>query len=232
MRFPWPSDTSFSNQDELVSLSSLLLLADGRFPDGTHAHSHGLETAVHAGRVHDSNSLAEYVASRLWTSGRTDASAARLAAYGIDRDALDTAWCVRTPSATARETSRSLGRSLARTAKRLVPDSQITLADGRPPVQPVALGLVAAALGCDPDETALASVHGAAATLAAAGLRLLSLDPFDVTAILHQLRPDVEGVAASTIGLSSPGDLPSASTPLMEIDIEAQPRLPIRLFRS
>ena len=32
-----------------MSVASLLLLADGRFPDGAHAHSHGLEAAIDAG---------------------------------------------------------------------------------------------------------------------------------------------------------------------------------------
>jgi urease accessory protein len=215
-----------------MSISSLLLLADGRFPDGTHAHSHGLEAAVDAGRVHDIDSLADYVRARLWTSGRTDAAAARLAAAGVNPEVLDAAWCVRTPSAFARSTSRSLGRSLARTAARVVPDRPNELADRRPPVQPVALGLLAAAIGCDADEAALASAHGLAATLSAAGLRLLSLDPFDVAGVLLRLRPDVDGIAASTIGLRDADDLPHASTPLAEIDVEHQSALPTRLFRS
>lgn len=215
-----------------MPLASLLLLADGRFPDGSHAHSHGLEAAVETGRVHDIGTLADYVTGRLWTSGRTDAAAARLAAAGVDPDAVDAAWCVRTPSAIARATSRSLGRALARTAARVVPDQPITLTDRRPPVQPVALGLLAAAFGCTPDEGALASAHGTAATLSAAGLRLLSLDPFDVAAMLHDLRPEVDGVAASTIGLVDADDLPHASTPITEIDVELQAALPTRLFRS
>ena len=215
-----------------MSGTALLFLADGRFPDGTHAHSFGLEAAVAAGRVWDGGSLAAYVTCRLWTVGRTDAAAARMAAAGVDSDALDAAWCIRTPSATARATARALGRSLARTAARLVPDRTIALSDGSPPVQPVAFGMLAAAIGCDPDETALASAHGTAATLSAAGLRLLSLDPFDVSAVLHDLRPDVEAVAASTMGLAAVEDLPHSSTPLVEIDVEAQSVLPTRLFRS
>jgi urease accessory protein len=215
-----------------MSVAALLLLADGRFPDGSHAHSHGLEAAVDAGRVHDPASLADYVVGRLWTSGRTDAATARLAAGSVDPDALDAAWCRRTPSAVARATSRSLGRSLARTAARLVPDRPIALTDRRPPVQPIALGMLASAVGCDPDEAALASAHGTAATFSAAGLRLLSLDPFDVAAILHHLRSEVDGVASSTIGLADADDLPLASTPLAEIDVELQASLPSRLFRS
>lgn len=215
-----------------MSVAQLLLVADGRFPDGAHAHSHGLEAAVERGRVHDEVSLADYVRGRLWTSGRTDAATARLAAAGVDPTALDAAWCRRTPSATARTTSRSLGRSLARTAARVVPDRPLLLPDGRPRVQPVAFGLLADALGCDPAEVAAASAHGSAATLATAGLRLLSLDPFDVAALLHRLRPDVEGVAATTEGLAGPDELPHASTPFTEIDTELQTALPTRLFRS
>jgi len=215
-----------------VSVASLLLLADGRFPDGSHAHSHGLESAVDAGRVHDADSLAAYVTCRLWTSGRTDVAAARLAADGVDPDAIDAAWCVRTPSAAARATSRSLGRSLARTAARLVPERPIELADHRPPVQPVAFGLLATAVGCSADDAALASAHGTAATLSSAGLRLLSLDPFDVAVLLLRLRPDVDGVAESTVGVVDADDLPHTSTPFAEIDVELQSTLPTRLFRS
>lgn len=212
-----------------MSVASLLLLADGRFPDGAHAHSHGLEAAVEDGRVHDVISLAAYIRGRLYTAGLLDAATARQAAAGADPDALDAAWCVRTPSAAARTTARSLGRSLARTASRLLPDQRIALADGRPPVQPVALGLVASALGCDPHQAALASAHGTVATLGAAGLRLLSLDPFDVTAVLHDLRPAVDAVADATKDLD---ELPHASTPFAEIDVERQASLPSRLFRS
>ncbi len=215
-----------------MSAAALLFIADGRFPNGTHAHSFGLEAAVAAGRVWDVGSLADYVVCRLWTVGLTDAAAARMAAAGVNPDALDAAWCVRTPSATARATSRALGRALARTAARLVPDTAIGLSDGSPAVQPVAFGMIAAAIGCDPDEAALASAHGTAATLAAAGLRILSLDPFDVSAVLHNLRAAVEGVATSTIGLGSPDDLPHASTPFAEIDVEAQSAMSSRLFRS
>jgi urease accessory protein len=215
-----------------VTVANLLLLTDGRFPDGAHAHSHGLEAAVADGRVHDTDSLAEYVTCRLWTSARTDAASARLAAGGADPDALDAAWCVRTPSAAARSTARALGRSLVRTAARLLPEHPIALADGRPPVQPVAFGLLAAAVGCRPDEAALASAHGSGAGLSAAGLRLLSLDPFDVAAVLLRLRPDVEAVAASTVDVHDADDLPHASTPFAEIDQEHQHRLATRLFRS
>jgi urease accessory protein len=99
-------------------------------------------------------------------------------------------------------------------------------------VQPVALGMVAAAIGCDPDEAALASAHSCAATFSAAGLRLLSLDPFDVAKVLHDLRGDVEGVAAAVADVVDADDLPHASTPWAEVDVEHQSVMPGRLFRS
>ncbi|MEU5422925.1 urease accessory protein UreF, partial [Streptomyces sp. NPDC020667] len=37
--------------------AALLVLADGRFPAGGHAHSGGAEAAVKAGRVRDAESL-------------------------------------------------------------------------------------------------------------------------------------------------------------------------------
>jgi urease accessory protein len=64
--------------------ASLLLLADSRLPAGGHAHSGGLEPAVHAGLVRDLNSLESWLRGRLATSGRVaaafGAAAARLAA--------------------------------------------------------------------------------------------------------------------------------------------------------
>lgn len=65
-----------------------LLLADARLPAGGHAHSHGLESAVAAGRVSDLPSLRAFVVGRLWTSGlSTAAMAAATAAACVPRPA-------------------------------------------------------------------------------------------------------------------------------------------------
>lgn len=215
-----------------MSITSLLVLVDGRFPDGAHAHSHGLEAAVGADRVIDSATLESYVRCRLWTTGRTDAAAARLAAGGWDPEEVDRAWCIRTPSAAARNTGRTLGRALSRPAARLTPGLQLTLRDGTAVAQPVAVGMLATALGCTPGEAAMAVAYGLAATLSAAGLRLLLLDPFDVAAVVHALRPDIDDVVAATEACTDPCQIPHVSTPLAEIDVESQVLLPTRLFRS
>ncbi|MET9855589.1 urease accessory protein UreF, partial [Streptomyces sp. NPDC006450] len=52
-----------------MSLATLLVLADGRFPAGGHAHSGGAEAACKAGRIHDAATLAEFCRGRLHTAG-------------------------------------------------------------------------------------------------------------------------------------------------------------------
>ncbi len=216
-----------------MSLASLLLLTDARFPDGTHAHSYGLEAAVTQGRVHDEASLHGYLRARLWTTGRTEAGAAVLSARGVEPlEVIDAELALRTPSAVARQTSRALGRSLNRTAARLWPDRPIPRVQGRAPLQPVVLGRVATLAGCSPAEAGLCITHGLAGAMATAALRLLGMDPFAVTAVLHQLRDDVAMSAASVEDVERAADLPDASTPFAELDPELQHAQETRLFGS
>ncbi|TDC89127.1 urease accessory protein UreF, partial [Nonomuraea deserti] len=67
-----------------MSRAALLVLADGRFPSGGHAHSGGAEAAVTAGRVHDVATLREFCRGRLHTSGLVAAGLAAAAATGYD----------------------------------------------------------------------------------------------------------------------------------------------------
>lgn len=227
------TDLPSATTSDAGAIASLLLLADGRFPDGSHAHSFGMEAAVEVGRVRDPSSLHAYVEARLWTTARTDAAAAALAARGeVPLDAIDAALVLRQPSRATREASRSLGRSLVRTAARLWPGHEPRLVDGRPPLQPVAFGAVARLAGCGPREAALATTHASAAALSSAALRLLGLDPFSVADVLADLRGPVAEVAESVLGLRSPADLPTASTPLAELDAELQRTIEPRLFGS
>ncbi len=218
---------------DTIAVSNLLLLGDGRFPDGSHAHSFGMEAAVAAGRVRDVESLHDYVVARLWSTTRTDAAAAAMTAGGrYPIDEIDGALTVRQPGRAVREASRSLGRSLVRTAARLWPGREPRLGDGRPPLQPVALGAVATLSGCGPLEAALCTTHGSAASLSSAALRLLGLDPFAVAGVLADLRSPVAEVAESVQDIGRPEDLPSCSTPLAELDPELQRTIEPRLFGS
>ena len=66
--------------ERVASVQALMLLADGRFPTGGHAHSGGMESAVADGRVHDEDSLEAFLRGRLVTAGRVDAALAAAAA--------------------------------------------------------------------------------------------------------------------------------------------------------
>ncbi|MEU2660841.1 urease accessory protein UreF, partial [Streptomyces sp. NPDC007325] len=81
-----------------ASRSALLVLADGRFPAGGHAHSGGAEAAVKAGRIRDAAGLEAFCRGRLHTAGLTAAGLAAGAALGLDPYALDEAADARTPS--------------------------------------------------------------------------------------------------------------------------------------
>ncbi|MGW1093813.1 urease accessory protein UreF, partial [Streptomyces sp. NPDC002596] len=54
-----------------MSRAALLVLADGRFPAGGHAHSGGAEPAVEAGRIRNAEDLAAFCRGRLHTTGLT-----------------------------------------------------------------------------------------------------------------------------------------------------------------
>src|SRR5262250_851608 len=64
---------------DLPGLATLLMLADGRYPAGGHAHSGGLEAAIAAGRVRDLPDLAAFLRGRLSTAGLVAAAFAAAA---------------------------------------------------------------------------------------------------------------------------------------------------------
>ncbi|MGW1934148.1 urease accessory UreF family protein, partial [Streptomyces sp. NPDC001919] len=94
--------------------AALLVLADGRFPAGGHAHSGGAEAAVRAGRIRDAAGLEAFCRGRLHTTGLTSAALAAAAAHGLDPVDLDAAADARTPSPALRTAARRLGRQMMR----------------------------------------------------------------------------------------------------------------------
>lgn len=81
-----------------MSRAALLVLADGRFPAGGHAHSGGAEAAVKAGRITGAESLESFCRGRLHTVGLVSAALAAAAVLGADPRLLDEAADARTPS--------------------------------------------------------------------------------------------------------------------------------------
>ncbi|GAB2605677.1 urease accessory UreF family protein [Streptomyces capparidis] len=221
--------------------AALLLLADGRFPAGGHAHSGGAEAAVRAGQVRDAASLELFCRGRLHTAGLTAAGLAAAAAAGLDPLAVDDAADARTPSPALRATSRRLGRQLMRAARAAWPAPALTdLAAARPrgAHQPVVLGVTAASAGLTPYDAAHAAAHESVTGPATAAVRLLSLDPYHVGALLARLAPELDAAAgqAAAAGERARHEgvraLPAASAPLLDLLAERHARWKVRLFAS
>jgi urease accessory protein len=207
-------------------LATLLVLADGRLPTGAHAHSGGLEAACADGRVHDLDTLAEFLRGRLATAGLVAAGFAAAAARDPDRwPELEEELDARTPSPAQRRASRAQGRALMRAGRALwtVP--------ARPdaPHHAVALGLVAAAAGLDPEHAGLAAAYGSVTGPASAAVKLLSLDPYRVHALLAGLA-DACAQTARHAGVAQ--RLPAASAPLLDLGAEDHATWEVRLFAS
>src|SRR5579871_4850765 len=101
--------------------ATLLLLADGRFPSGTYAHSGGVEEAVNDGRVRDLGTLEAFLLGRMSTVGRVEAAFASAAwteagSRSPRWAALDAEAAARCPSDPLRRASRAMGRALLRVA--------------------------------------------------------------------------------------------------------------------
>ncbi|MFJ4273292.1 urease accessory protein UreF [Streptomyces coelicoflavus] len=224
-----------------MSRAALLVLADGRFPAGGHAHSGGAEAAVRAGRITDAASLEAFCRGRLHTSGVVAACVAAAAALGVDPGELDRAADARTPSPALRVAARRLGRQLTRAARATWPSSELNALASRFPKgahQPVVLGLAARAAGLGAPDAAYCSLYESVSGPATAVVRLLGLDPFDATGVLARLADEVDRAAREAVGTAERvvtdgvGVLPARSAPLLEIGAEAHAAWPVRLFAS
>jgi urease accessory protein len=224
-----------------MSRAALLVLADGRFPAGGHAHSGGAEAAVKAGRVTGAVSLESFCRGRLHTAGLVSAALAAAAALGVDPVVLDAAADARTPSPALRVAARKLGRQLMRAARATWPSGELDAVAREFPKgahQPVVLGVVARAAGLGAVDAAYCAAYESVSGPATATVRLLSLDPFDATGVLARLAPELDRVAdqaveaARRVADEGVDALPAASAPLLEIGAEVHAAWPVRLFAS
>ena len=229
----------------MATPSLLLLLADGRFPAGAHAHSGGLEAAVAAGRVTDLATLEAFLAGRLATAGLVGAAFAAAAhraavpetvgrADALAR--LDAELDARTAAPALRAVSRRQGRALLRAGRAIWPDAAFADLPATPTGahQPLVLGLLCAAAGLSRLETATIAAYGTLTGAASAGVRLLGLDPYRVQALLVGLADACDGTAtdAARAADDPPERLPAAAAPLADIHAEIHATWEVRLFAS
>jgi urease accessory protein len=214
---------------------NLLLLTDGRFPAGGHAHSGGVEAAVTSGRVTGVDTLGVFLAGRLLTAGRVAAALAAAAAAEVhDLTRLDAAAAVRIPSPALRAASRVQGRQLLRTARAVLPHPARLPAGADELHHAVAMGVVAAATDDGPLGAARWAAYDSISGPATAAVRLLGLDPFATWSLVAALMAEAERIAVDTAaGARGPlAQLPCCSAPLLDIGAEQHASEEVRLFAS
>ncbi|CAN5545468.1 urease accessory UreF family protein [soil metagenome] len=179
-----------------------MLLADGRFPAGSYAHSLGLEQAVADGLP--AAAVSDFIAARLRLVAEPEARIAVAARRAVLADGVTGAlhvedeFCARCPSPVLRDSARRLGSALLRSASGVWPADSLVhdyRAASTATPRPVALGVVAAAVGVGDEQLAALALYDDAATVSSAALKLLALDPARASRWVAQLAPSIEDAA-------------------------------------
>ncbi|WP_370289139.1 urease accessory protein UreF [Nocardioides sp.] len=232
--------TSPATETQGVATPELLtlLLADARLPVAGHTQSNTLEGAVLAGL--GAADVATFVRARLLGVTRVEAGTAGAARAGVVHGwgvrPVERAWAARTASPALREASRVQARTLRRLAGSLWPASVVPLAPEAGgvarPARAVVLGAVAAHLGLDAAQTARIVAYDDVQTVCAAALKLLPLDPLEVTGWVADALPGVAAVVDAVVDVELPGDVPALAAPQIEVWAQAHARTTRRLFRA
>ncbi len=189
--------------------------------------------------------LLDYVRDRLRTLTTTEAAAAVIARHtwgaGLagGLDAVTVAWQARTPSPAQREAADRLGRGYARVARRLWPEQTNAASLGQRGARtdlryprPVVLGAIAAITDLPARDLALLVAYDDVQTITAAALKLLPLDPLEVTSWVLDLQPEMTQVADAVAHLRDPAHIPSGSLPLLDAYVADHAHASRRLFNA
>ncbi|HEX6142812.1 MAG TPA: urease accessory UreF family protein [Geminicoccaceae bacterium] len=221
-------------------LYKLLAWFSPAMPTGAFSYSHGLEWAVEDGLVHDADTLHAYITAALREgSGRLDASLLCAACTAEDPAALEPvtelAAAMRGTCELALE-SGAQGRALLTALRRAWPapalDDLAVLA-GRLDVEPphaVVAGVAAAAHGLPLQHALIAFLHGLAANLVSAGVRLIPLGQSEGQRLTAALGEVVEAVAEKA--MTTPLDELGTATPMIDWCSVRHETQRTRLFRS
>lgn len=225
------------------SLLRLMTWMSPSFPVGAFTYSHGLEWAVEREEVTDAQSL------RLWLldvlqhgSGRSDAvllaeawrrvSDAKAGEGGLS-DLVDLALALN-PSEERLLESESQGKAFVKAAAAgwpaLANCGPILAKDITRAPYPIAVGAVAGLSGIALADTLAAFLHGVAANLVSAGVRLVPLGQSDGVRVLAALEPVV--LEQAEWAVNAPFEELGGVTPLIDIASMKHETQYTRLFRS
>ncbi|MFT4046466.1 MAG: urease accessory UreF family protein [Solimonas sp.] len=222
-----------------AALQQLLSWTSPSYPVGAFSYSHGLEWAVERGAVRNVDTLVDYVRTVLrhgaaWTDAVLFAQAWQAAA---DDDALDSiaelAAALRGTSETALE-SRQQAQAFLQVTGRAWPHPRLAAfaqrQRGRPQSHAVAMAAACAAHAIPLAPALQAYLHGFAANLVSAGVRLVPLGQTDGQIATARLTADIADVAARAPDVAL-DDLGSAA-PLLDLFSMHHETQYTRLFRS
>lgn len=210
----------------MTALLSVVQWLSPAFPTGAFAYSHGLETAIHAGVVHDSASMRDWLAGVLHHgAGWQDAVLlAQALAPQADPDALDDLARALAPAAERLAETLEQGAALVRTLTAI----------GRPPqpprALPVALGVAARDLRLPPETVISLFLQSFVGNLCTIAVRHVPLGQSEGQALLASLTPEIAGLAtlAAQAGLDDLGGAALAA----DLAAMTHETLDIRIFRT
>ena len=194
------------------------------YPVGAFAYSHGLETAIEGGLVHNADSLRDWIMPVLTDgSGRNDALFLAAAFHG-DAARVDEYCRAFVASAERLTETTQQGAAFAATTRAIW---QIDLPDY---AYPVAVGRAAHLLGLPLDLTTQYYLQAFASTLVSVGIRLIPLGQTQGHTLIHALSPLCKQIAADT----AHGNLDDLSGTAFTADIHAMQHetLYSRTFRT
>jgi urease accessory protein len=225
--------TTMTTTTSTDALYRLLAWTSPAYPTGAYSYSHGLEFAVEEGLVRDRASLVEWI-GHILRHGAAWIDAVLFAhAHAADDAALDelaelaAAW--RGTSETALESTQQ-GASFLSVTRTAWPDARLDAFAARHDTValPIAFALATAALPRDHALTAF--LHGVAANLVSAGVRLVPLGQSDGQRAIAALMPVVAEVAARAA--SCPLDRLGSAAPMVDWTSIRHETQYTRLFRS
>ena len=224
---------------DAAALHKLLAWTSPGYPVGAFSYSHGLEQAVEDGAVTNVEQLVDYVSASLergcaWIDAVMFAHAWRAAPEAVALDELaDEAAAYRSTAEIALE-SRQQGAAFLLATRKAWPHASLDAFADRRKGKPISHA-IAVALACSTHEVPLALalesfLHGFAANIVSAGVRLIPLGQTDGQIALARLAPIISCVAQRA--LITERDEIGTSAIMLDIVSMRHETQYTRLFRS
>lgn len=195
------------------------------FPLGSFAYSHGLETAISVGDVHDRASLTDWLRGVLdHGGGRSDAVLVSMTRAGADVQDMDALARALAAGPERLQESLDQGRAFLRVTNAILGTTSRDL------MLPVAVGLQTRHLKVSTEAVIALYLQSFVSNLIQGAVRLIPLGQTDGQRTLHSLTPDVQRLAG-TLSEASLDDLEIAAIGA-DLAAMAHEHQEVRLFRS